>query len=266
MSSLRDAASELRTLDALAAEDRWLNRIHPLAKLWLTIFYIAVVVSFGKYNLTGLLGMAIYLIFVYMIGEISLKEAIYRMRVILPIVCVVGLFNPFFDRTVVTTILGLPVTGGVLSMLTLMLKGIFTVLASYALIATTSIEKICCALRLLHVPKLLVTVLLLIYRYISVLLAEANRMVQAYSLRAPGQKGIHFKVWGSLVGQLLLRSMDRAQNVYDSMCLRGYEGEFYFGDPLRVRPADVLYPAVWTLLLLAFRWVPVFELVGSLFV
>lgn len=266
MSGLSDAASGLRTLDMLSGQDRWLNRIHPLAKLWVTILYIAVVVSFGKYNLTGLLGMAIYLIFVYVIGEISLREAISRLRVILPLVCVVGLFNPFFDRAVVTVILGIPVTGGVLSMLTLMMKGIFTVLASYALIATTSIEKLCSALRLLHVPKLIVTVLLLIYRYISVLLLEVNRMVQAYSLRAPGQKGIHFRVWGPLVGQLLLRSMDRAQNVYDSMCLRGYDGEFYFGVPLQVRPVDIIYPGIFTLLLLVLRWVPVLPLVGSLFV
>lgn len=63
-----------------------------------------------------------------------------------------------------------------------------------------------------------------VYRYISVLLAETQRVVQAYELRAPGQKGIHFKVWGSLMGQMLLRSMDRAEVIYESMCLRGFVG------------------------------------------
>ena len=42
----------------------------------------------------------------------------------------------------------------------------------------------------------------------------------AYALRAPGEKGIHFRAWGSLLGQLLLRSVDRAQLVYESMLLR----------------------------------------------
>lgn len=51
-------------------------------------------------------------------------------------------------------------------------------------------------------------------------------VVQAYELRAPGQKGIHFKVWGSLMGQMLLRSMDRAEVIYESMCLRGFDGVF----------------------------------------
>ena len=68
---------------------------------------------------------------------------------------------------------------------------------------------------------------MLVYRYIIVLLKETERMTDAYMLRSPGQKGLHYKVWGTMVGQLLLRSMDRAQIVYDSMRLRGYCGEFH---------------------------------------
>ena len=64
------------------------------------------------------------------------------------------------------------------------------------------------------------------YRYVTVLLEEVNRITQAYSLRAPNQKGIHYKVWGTLTGQVLLRSMDRANAVYESMLLRGYDGSF----------------------------------------
>ena len=80
-------------------------------------------------------------------------------------------------------------------MATLMLKGVFAVLASYLLILTTSMESICYALRLLHVPKIMVTMVLLIYRYVIVLLKEAERISQAYSLRAPAQKGIHYRAW-----------------------------------------------------------------------
>ncbi|MDY4970728.1 MAG: energy-coupling factor transporter transmembrane component T, partial [Lachnospiraceae bacterium] len=68
-------------------------------------------------------------------------------------------------------------------MFTLILKGIFTVLAAYLLIATTTIEKICYALHLLHVPGILITQFLLTYRYVTVLLKEVNRITQAYSLR-----------------------------------------------------------------------------------
>ena len=114
-------------------------------------------------------------------------------------------------------------------MLTLMMKGIFCLMASFLLAATTSIEDVCRALRQLHVPKVLTSLLLLTFRYISVLLDEAAIMTDAYRLRAPGQKGVHISAWGSFLGQLLLRSMDRATALYESMELRGYHGEFHYG-------------------------------------
>lgn len=266
MSKINQAIYEIQSLDTLASEKRWVNRLHPLVKLCVTILYIGITVSFPKYNLSGLLAMAVYPVILFVVGEISFREGIRRLRLVLPVVCVVGIFNPFFDRSIVTHFGTIAVSGGVLSMVTLMLKGIFTVFASYLLIATTTIEKICYALRLLHLPRLFVTQVLLIYRYLSVLLAEANRMTQAYALRAPGQKGIHFKVWGSLVGQLLLRSMDRAENLYESMCLRGYQGEFYYGSRMKLRGADICYLLIWTAGLIGLRFFPVSEIIGGIFV
>lgn len=266
MSKIHTAIHEIQSLDTMANEDQWMNRIHPLVKLVLTIYYIAVVVSFQKYDLTGLLGMAVYPIVLFIVGDISFKDSLKRMKVVLPVVCVVGVFNPFFDHQIVGQIGNIVIWGGVISMLTLMLKGILTVLASYLLIATTTIEKICYAMRLLHLPKAFVTQILLIYRYITVLLKEAERIMQAYSLRAPNQKGVYFKVWGSLVGQLLLRSMDRADDVYESMCLRGYRGDFFIGEGIRCKAKDYVYLVVWIAVIAVFRLTPVLEWVGNLFV
>ena len=266
MSKMNQAVCGIRKLDELAAKDRWVNKLHPLVKLFLTVVYITLVVSFPKYDLAGLAGMAVYPIVVFIIGEISFRDAVYRMRVVLPLVCVVGIFNPVFDREIILNMGNIAVSGGVISMCTLMGKGIFSVLASYLLMVSTSIEKICYALRLLHVPKLLVTQILLTYRYISLLLSEASRMTQAYALRAPGQRGIHFKAWGSLAGGLLLRSMDRAENVYESMCIRGYCGEFYYGERIKFCGKDVIYLLFWTVIFLVLRFLPVMEMLGRLFV
>jgi cobalt/nickel transport system permease protein len=273
MSKISRAIYEIQTMDEMAKRDQWVNRIHPLVKLCLTVTYIALVVSFSKYDLTGLGGMVVYPLLLFQMADISFKQALRRLRVVLPVVCIVGIFNPFFDRQVLGYIGLMPITGGVLSMLTLMLKGVLTVLAAYLLIATTGMEEICYALRLLHVPKLFVTQLLLIYRYITVLLAEAGRMAQAYSLRAPGQKGIHYKAWGSFVGQLLLRTMDRAEEIYESMCLRGYQGEFYYCSSRKAAEPSQgyreviqngIYLLAWLAVFGIFRMFPVFELVGNM--
>lgn len=263
---MNQAVREIVKLDELAAEDRWVNQIHPLVKLFLTILYIGLVVSFPRYDLAGLATMAVYPVVIFIVGEISFGDALRRLRIVLPLVCVVGIFNPVFDRDIISYMGNIAVSGGVVSMCTLMGKGVLSVLASYLLIASTSIEKICYALRLLHMPKILVTQILLTYRYVSLLLNEASRITRAYALRAPGQKGIHFKAWGSLVGGLLLRSMDRAETVYESMCIRGYHGEFYYGNSIRFRGKDTGYLLLWTAAFLVLRYLPVPELLGRLFI
>lgn len=266
MSKIHDALYEIEAIGQMAERDQWMNRIHPLVKLFVTVLYIFLVVSFPKYDLMGVWSMAVYPLVIFLTGEVSFRAALRRLRFVLPLVCIVGIFNPFFDRSVLVFIGGVGISGGVLSMLSLMIKGVLTVLASYLLVATTTIEKLCYALRLLHVPKILVTQLLLIYRYITLLLTEARRITQAYELRAPGQKGVHFKAWGSLVGRFLLRSMDRANDVYASMCLRGYQGEFSCGNQEKWKKTDFAFLIIWCAVLCLFRTIPVFTVIGGLFV
>lgn len=253
MSKLDGALCDIHHIDISVEKNQWLNHMYPLIKLVVTMCFIIITVSFSKYDLVGILRMGVYPIVVFVLGEISFRDALKRIRVILPIVCLVGVFNPFFDRQPVMEIAGITVTTGIISMLTLMMKGGYSVLASYLLIVTTPIEKICHALRLLHVPVVIVTQILLTYRYVRLLLNEAHYMIQAYSLRAPNQKGVHFKVWGSLVGQLLLKSIDRADEVYASMLLRGYNGEFYYDTKITCRVRDYMYMAVWCMVFFCLR-------------
>ncbi len=265
MSDIERAIREIESLDELARRDQGVNRIHPLVKFFVTVFYLVVTVSFSGYDLFGVISMALYPFLLFEITGLSFTRALYRLRVVLPIVCIMGIFNPFFDREVLLTVGNVAVSGGVISMITLMIKGICTVLASYLLIATTTMEDICYALRKIHVPKIIVTELLLIYRYLFVLSREAGRIYRAYMLRAPGQKGIAMKAWGPLIGQLLLRSMDRAEDVYNSMSLRGFSGEFPGGKKKGFLPGDALYLLFFVSGILLLRFFPVLTLLGSLF-
>lgn len=263
MSKVGNALHEIYQIDALAARDQWVNRIHPLVKFVLTVGYIMAVVSFQKYDVIGLAGMAVYLVAMFLLTELSFWDSIKRLRLVLPLVCFVGILNPFFDKRIVM-FAGVQISAGVLSMLTLIMKGVFSVLASYLLIATTSVEKLCYAFRMLHIPRAMVTQFMLTYRYITVLLAEVNRITQAYALRAPGQKGVHFRVWGSLAGQLLLRSMDRAEEVYDSMLLRGYQGDYgYMRERIAFRWQDAAYLLFWAGIFVLFRCCPVILVIGN---
>ena len=71
----------------------------------------------------------------------------------------------------------------------------------------------------LKIPQPLIVIIMLMQRYL--ILFPTRR---SSDLRAPGQKGISIKTWGTLVGSMMLRSIDRAMNVYQSMMLRGFKG------------------------------------------
>ena len=262
MEKLSKAQSELREMDALAALDSPVHKLHPLCKLLVTVCYIAVVVSFPKYDFSGLAAMVLFPVILFQAAGIPVGTCFRKLRYVLPLVCAVGLVNPFLDHTPLLRLGQITVSGGVVSMVTLMMKGTFSLLASFLLIATTSIDSLCAALRKLHVPSLLTTLLLLTYRYIGVMLEEVAIMTEAYQLRAPGQKGLHISAWGSFLGQLLLRSMDRAQELYGSMLLRGFRGEFFYAQVPPCKLGSLVFPALFLLA----RFVPIVSMLGSVFV
>lgn len=261
MNKAQSAAAEFRAMDDLAVMDSPMHRLNPTGKVIMTLCYILTVVSFGKYDFSGLFVMVLFPVFGYQLSFIPVSTCFRKLWVVLPLVCAVGLANPFFDRAILLRVGGLAISGGVVSMCTLMLKGIFSLMASFLLVATTGMEGICHALRALHVPKMLTTLLLLTYRYVSVLLDEVAVMSESYHLRAPDQKGIHISAWGSFLGQLLLRTMDRAQNLYDAMLLRGFDGEYPF---LVHGHGGKKVMAFVCILILICRFFPVAALVGAL--
>ena len=263
MNRMEKALFELGEMDALASGDSPVHRVHPLSKLLVTIAYIALVVSFNKYDLSGMVGMLLYPVLLFQLSGIPVRTCFYKLRIVLPLVLAVGLFNPFFDRAPMAALGGVTVSGGVISMLTLMLKGTLCLMASFLLIATTRIDALCAALRKLNVPSMLVTLLLLTFRYVGVMTREVAVMTDAYHLRAPGQKGIHHSAWGSFLGQLLLRSMDRAEELYSSMQLRGFQGEFHYAEGKPFGARDALWLVIGVGVLLALRWVNLAQLLGG---
>ena len=235
MSKLDQGFSKIEELDKKAENGRNHSPVHPLLLTLFTLLYIILVVSFPKYAFADVLIFLLYPLAVYIITDLPFKTAARRLLTVLPIILLLGIVNPFFDRATALTLFGVPVSYGVLSFLTLTLKGVLAVLATVIMTSVIGIEGFVYALRLLHVPEILTTVVMLIFRYIMVIGDEAARMMEAYKLRAPGQKGVAFKYWGTFAGQLLLRSYDRADALYESMLLRGYEGTFpeYKGQKIR---------------------------------
>lgn len=263
MSNIINSSFDMRLLDDLARKDTLIHNIHPLVKLISTFIYLFVVVSFDKYDITGLLPLIIYPVIILILGDIPVQPILKRLLLAAPFVVGIGIFNPLFDSQVFV-VGGITLSKGWLSFLSICLKCLLTVSAALLLIATTGMDRLSNALRMLRIPKLFVLQLLLTYRYISVLMEEVSRVLRAYSMRSPQQKGIHYKVWGSLTGQLILRTFDRALRVYQAMCLRGFEGDYNTGAASRITTGDMAYLTGWGLVFALVKIYNIPVLLGNL--
>jgi cobalt/nickel transport system permease protein len=211
-----------------------------------------------------LLPLFFYPAVIMSIGDIPLKPMLAGLVIAAPLAIGVGIFNPFLDRTIVSTLGGIGISAGLLSFASLLIKCCLTVFAALLLLSTTGMNKIAAAMHRLHIPQIFIIQLLLTYRYISVLMGETSRVYNAYTLRAPNQRGVSSKVWGSLIGLLLLRTYDRASRLYQAMKLRGFENQYYGVNLDSIQRKDRLYLLGWVVFFIAVRFINIPILLGLL--
>ncbi len=253
MSKIIDSIYNIRLLDDLARKDTIIHKIHPVSKILATFVYLIAIVSFDRYEISGLLPYIIYPMVLILLAELPVMPILKRLLMVEPLIIGMGILNPLFDSR------------GWISFASIIIKCGLTITTCLVLVSTTGMDKIAQALRTLKIPSIFVLQLILTYRYISVLIEELARMLRAYGLRAPQQKGVKLKDSGSFVGQLLLRTFDRAQRVYDSMRLRGFNGEYHSFGKSNVTWNDIVYLAAWGLFFIIGRIYNIPAFLGMLF-
>ena len=86
------------------------------------------------------------------------------------------------------------------------------------------------------------------------------RVVRARDMRSFGRKGQGIMPFTSLVGTLFLRTVERAEKIYQAMLSRGFRGRLHAIRPFDFRAADTIFLAVTVILLCLFR---VFNIAGA---
>ena len=222
MADMRAALGKLYTLEQLSAGTSVIHRLHPIAKLGATVIYLACIVSFDRYAVGRLMPYLFYPAVVLALAEVPYGLIFRRALAALPFCLFAGLSNLFLDRTALMHIGGAAVSGGAVSLAAIVVRTLLCVAAVLALVAVTPFVQLTDQLRRLHIPGIFVSLFEMTYRYLGALVEEASSMVTAYRLRCPGAKGPDMRHMGSFAGQLLLRSFDRAERVYQAMECRGY--------------------------------------------
>lgn len=264
MADIINSIYKLRYMDEISLNKSPIHKLHPVSKILVTLIFLITVVSYGKYDLYPLIPLVFYPVFLFSLSDTPYKAIIKRALYVSPLIIGVGIFNPIFD----TKLIGIGgyfyLSSGWISFFSLMVKSFLCVISALLLIATTGMDKIASGLRHLKVPKVFVLQITLTYRYIMVLAEEASRLYTAYKLRAPGQKGVKLKIFGSLAGQLLLRTFAKAERVYIAMKLRGFEGEYNNVSITSFKIYDFIYIIAWTCFFALSRTINIPLLIGNL--
>ncbi len=140
-------------------------------------------------------------------------------------------------------------TPGLERFLSIVLKSWLAVQMAVLLTATTPLPDLLVAMRALGIPRLLVAILGLMWRYLFVLADEALRMMRArearsasISAKSGGTITWRARVTGGMAGSLFLRGYERSERIYHAMLARGYDGT------IRSLPLKPLSPTEYLIL------------------
>jgi cobalt/nickel transport system permease protein len=141
---------------------------------------------------------------------------------------------------------------GLVRFASLALKSWISVQAAILLAASTPFPDLLVAMRAVRIPRLLVAIFGLMWRYLFVLADEALRLMRARAARSgvSAETGVkrgggvlwRARVTGGMAGNLFVRSIDRSDRIYQAMLSRGYDGE------VRALPLQEFRPVDWLVL------------------
>jgi len=147
---------------------------------------------------------------------------------------------------------------GIIAFVSILIKAWLSVLIATMLVTSTTFPDLVSAMRSLRVPKILVSVISFMYRYIFVIADEALRLNRAREARSASPKGaaqgsIIWKagVVGGMIGSLFLRSYERSERIHAAMLSRGFDGAIRTLSSRELGRGDSLVVAAFLIYLLA---------------
>ncbi|MBU4320656.1 MAG: cobalt ECF transporter T component CbiQ [Thermodesulfovibrionales bacterium] len=249
-------------LDRLSYRDTVVHRLDPRGKVIATMIFVITVISYPKYEVIPLVPFFIFPVLLITLSDTPFKFVLKKMLIVSPFAVFIGIFNPLFDTRAVTLADGVLISAGWISFLSLLIKFTLTTSSALLLIATTSFPGICTALQRLGVPAPFTSQLFFLYRYIFVLMEEAMRIVRARDLRSFGSRGTDIKVFVRLIGILFVRTVERAERIYNAMLSRGFRGHIPSMRQLRFTISDAIFVFLTIAFLSALRFFNITEMIG----
>ena len=197
-------------LDRYSRLDSPVHRLPTAVKLLATCCIIVATVSVPFTTVWIFALTAGVLLIVATVSTVPWRFMLKRLLLLEPLalgIAVMSLFQP----------------NGTMIFLSIVTRSTLCLFTVILLSNTTPFDSILHSLSRIGVPRLLITVLSLMYRYLFVLIDEGERLSRARMSRTFSTNRVRkWQALGSLIGQLFVRSTERAERIYAAMTARGW--------------------------------------------
>ncbi|MCL6431947.1 MAG: cobalt ECF transporter T component CbiQ [Anaerolineae bacterium] len=214
------------------------HRLDARIKLVATLGFVLAASLLVPGYWPGYLALAAFGVATVSVARVPLRVALGRSLVAVPFALMAAASLPFVrpGRAVFVLSMGswhlVATDAGCRALAEVLARAWVSILVAGLLTATTPFSDLLAALQSLGLPRLLVALVSFLYRYLFVLVDEAERLWRAREARSARVRGRtsggvawRARVLGGLIGSLFIRSYERSERVYQAMLARGFEGE-----------------------------------------
>ncbi|MCS3900935.1 cobalt ECF transporter T component CbiQ [Methanococcus voltae] len=228
------------------AHSNGLYHINPQLKVIFSMISLFVVLLFNSPTICILMAISMIILTIF---KAKVPKGIYFKLLSIPVLF--GIFSLVFMTLLFGTDVWFSINVGNFSIplyyegFNLGYHALFRMFAGVSctlfLALTTPITQLFTVLKDLKIPQSVIEITMLIYRYIFILIDEALMIENAQKTRF-GYSGFKnsYKSMGILAGVMLLRSLDKGDNLYTTMCARGYDGNIHhFGEKQSIAKSQI---------------------------
>lgn len=184
-------------------------------------------------------------IFLILMAGLNTIDVVKRLKPLFWFLLMIWIILPLtFEGDILYRFYGFKITGqGVVLCIKITIKSISILFLFTALIATMTVASLGNGLHRIHVPDKMVFLVLMTYRYISVIEQEYKRLLRAAKFRGfnPGTNLHSYKTFAYLAGMLFVRASLRAQRVHQAMLCRGFNQKFHTLDDYPPNRLNLLF-------------------------
>lgn len=229
-----------------ATDVRFLSRLDPRIRLAAVIIFSVTVCLCNRSSVltTGLAAGVMLL----MISGISFRKAVHRLIPVNAFMILLALTMPIFIPGREIFHFG-PLqwsSSGFLSAADIAARANAVMLVLTALLGAMEAPDLGFAMNGLGCPSKFTHLMFFMIRYTEIIHHEYHHLRDAMLLRGfrPRSNRHTLNTFGYLIGQLLIRSINRSERILDAMKCRGFNGHFYVLHTSKITHGDIAFSAI----------------------